>query len=378
MSVRVDVAPDVLQWAVDRAGWDAATVDRRAPLLAQWLSGQRRPTLKQIQRFASDTHTPLGLLFLPEPPVEQVPIPDLRTMGNVTVPQPSVDLLDTIHQCQLRQDWYRAHALEVGLAGPDFVGAATTDTPPRDVAARLRKLLDVAQAQRKAWDDTLRRLIDRAEQLGVLVMVNGVVGADTHRRLDPREFRGFALADPVAPLVFINGADTKPAQIFTLLHELAHVWLGASALSDADLAVHGHNDERWCNEVAAEALVPLASLQSEYHGPPSTDELERLARHFSVSTLVVLTRLREAELLSRVDYQNRYAAERSRVLSLLPARRPGGNYYHTQPLRLSRRFATAVITSTLEGSTTYRDAYQLLGVRKHATFENLANRLQVA
>ena len=102
MAVRVDVAPDLLQWAVERAGWDEETAERRAPRLNEWVLGTRKPTLKQLEKFASDTHTPFGLLFLPEPPMEDVPIPDMRTIGNAAVPQPSADLLDTIYLCQAR------------------------------------------------------------------------------------------------------------------------------------------------------------------------------------------------------------------------------------------------------------------------------------
>ena len=127
----------------------------------------------------------------------------------------------------------------------------------------------------------------QADALGVLVMVSGVVGSNSRRTLDPEEFRGFALADSIALLVFINGSDTKSAQMFTLAHELAHLWLGSSGVSDAEaLNVSGQDTERWCNRVAAEVLVPIHLLQADYSERIRlSDEINRLARRFKVSTL---------------------------------------------------------------------------------------------
>lgn len=385
MVVRVDVAPDLLHWAVERAGWDHETVERRAPKLDEWVAGTHQPTLKQLEKFASDTHTPFGLLFLAEPPVENVPIPDMRTMGNNVVPRPSPDLLDTIYLCQSRQDWYRNFLKENGGVEVEFVGSATTQTPPHIVADQVRELVGFGLENRatfSSWESALRGLIDRIEGIGVLVMVNGVVGANTHRKLNPEEFRGFALVDSLAPLVFVNGADTKAAQIFTIIHELAHVWLGGSALSDAAMAApDGRAEELWCNQVAAEVLIPISVLRKEYRGVSTKEELERLAKKYRVSTLVVLKRIFDANFLSWEDYRERYGEELERVISILAANRregSGGNYYYTQPIRLSRQFAQAVITSAFEGSTSFREAYRLLGTKKHATFENLATELGVA
>lgn len=384
MVVRVDVAPEVLRWAVRRSGWDEDTTVRRAPKLDLWLSQEERPTLKQLKKFANATHTPLGLLFLPEPPVEAIPIPDMRTLGNFGVQQPSADLLDTIYQCQQRQDWYREHALMNDFDEVSFVGAATLNSPVEKVASQIRNALDFgldARATFPNWEQALRQLIDRIEGVGVLVMVSGVVGSDPHRRLDPSEFRGFALADSLAPLIFVNGADTKAAQIFTLIHELAHIWLGGSALSDAAMtAKDGPKAELWCNQVAAEVLVPMHALIEEFQGVVNVEELERLARTYRVSTLVILKRLYDAKVLPWNEYTKAYEVEKRRVMSFFDTRRSdgGGNYYYTQPLRLSRSFSRAVIASALEGSTAYRDAYQLLGAKKHATFENLAEELGVA
>lgn len=385
MVVHVDVAPALLRWAVERAGWDETTAARRAPQLGGWLTGEKRPTLKQLEKFATATHAPFGSLFLPEPPDEPLPIPDMRTIGNAGVSRPSVDLLDTIYLCQRRQNWYRDYASDNGAEPLDFVGSATLDTPPARVAGDIAERLDfgVEERQKLSGNEKVRRgLIDRIENIGVLVMVNGVVGADTHRKLDPAEFRGFALSDPLAPLIFVNGADAKAAQLFTLVHELAHIWLGRSALSEAAMdSREGRTEEQWCNSVAAEVLLPLNDLRSDYGGQVTVEELERLAKRYKVSTLVVLKRIFDAGFLTWDEYTERYRGEYERVMSLVKDKNGdsgGGNYYKTQPLRLSRQFAKAVISSTLEGSTTYREAYQLLGTKKHATFEGLAEELRAA
>lgn len=321
MVVHVDVAPALLRWAVERAGWDETTAARRAPQLGGWLTGEKRPTLKQLETFAKNTHTPFGFLFLLEPPDEPLPIPDMRTIGNAGVLRPSVDLLDTIYLCQRRQDWYHDYASDNGAERLKFVGSATLDAPPTQVALDIAGRLDFGVEERQAFPDkgeARRGLIDRIENIGVLVMVNGVVGADTHRRLDPAEFRGFALFDPLAPLVFVNGADTKAAQLFTLVHELAHIWLGRSALSEAAMdSREGRTEEQWCNSVAAEVLLPLDDLRPDDGGQVTVEELERLAKRYKVSTLVVLKRIFDAGFLSWDEYTERYRGEYERVMSLV-------------------------------------------------------------
>lgn len=384
MSVRVDVAPALLRWAVDRAGWDDETIRRRAPQFDEWMAQTRRPTLKQLEAFARHTHTPFGLLFLEQPPAERLPIPDMRTIGTRGVAHPSADLLDTIYLCKQRQEWYREHLLRHGADGPGFVGSATPTTAPESIARRVRALLGFEVHERnrfRSWSDARRHLIERIEDLGVLVMISGIVGANSGRRLDVDEFRGFALADPLAPLIFVNGADSVAAQIFTLVHELAHLWIGASALTD-EPPPSGAQDplERWCDRVAAEVLVPLADLRATYEGSPETDELERLARRYRVSTRVVLRRIFEAEFLSWTDFRVRDEYEQKRIAALAGARpkRRGGDYYRAQPLRTSRRFTRALITDALEGTTSFRDAYHLLTIRKHTTFTRLADELGIA
>jgi Zn-dependent peptidase ImmA (M78 family) len=383
VTVHLDIAPALLHWAVERAGWDDELAVDRFPEYGEWVSGTRQPTLKQVEQFARATHAPFGQLFLDEPPAEPLPIPDLRTIRDAGVKRPSVDLLDTIYLCQARQDWYRDYVLENGGGPVPYVGTATIEDEPNDVARRIRDLLEIDLVDRAlatTWGAAFRLLIDHIEATGPLVMVSGIVGLNTHRPLTPDEFRGFALVDEFVPVLFVNGADSKAAQIFTLVHELAHMLLGDSALSDVAVGEENvHPTERWCNAVAAEVLLPAAVLRTEFRGDFSDSGLDQLARRFTVSTLVVLRRLFDTGLLGWDEYRTRYAEEEHRVRALLDEARESrsgdGNFYYALPLRLSRQFARAVIASTREGGTSYRDAYQLLGTRKHSTFEGLADHL---
>lgn len=381
MVLRVDVSRALLGWAKARSRLDESSLIRRFPRLDEWEQGQTRPTLKQLEDFARATHTPIGYLFLAEPPDEAVPIPDYRTIANAAVGRPSADLLDTIFHCQQRQEWYRSFARVNQEEPVAFVASLSRATPVSEAAAGMRATLQFdIQDRGTTFTEALRRLAEVAEGHGVLVMVNGIVGTNTHRKLNPREFRGFALVDPLAPLVFVNGADTKAAQIFTLAHELAHLWLGQSALSDADLMARPTiNAERWCNQVAAEFLLPLADLTQEFDDRADlTDELDRLARRFKVSTLVVLRRVHDAGHLGWDAYRAAYRDELERVLAILGERADsGGNFYNTQPVRVSKRFARALISSTLEGETLYTEAFEMLGFKKLSTFKELAERLGV-
>ena len=380
-SPRVNVKPETLRWACERSRLDPAFLAKRFPQLPAWESGEKQPTLKQLEAFCRTTHAAVGYFFGGSPPDEAVPIPDFRTIANTPVSKPSGDLLDAVYLCQNRQYWYEEYARMEGEPPLPFVGSAALTDPVERVAADIRHTLGFDLEERRrlgTWTEALRRFIVQADDAGILVMVSGVVGSNTRRKLDPAEFRGFALADPLAPVVFVNGADTKAAQMFTLAHELAHIWLGESALSDSEARqAPRHGVERWCSEVAAELLVPMTVLREE--GQPVAElrsELDRLARRFKVSTLVVLRRMHDAGWLPCSEYRTAYDSELKRLDGRSGA---GGrlDFYFTAGARTSRRFARAIIVEVLQGKSAYTEASYLLSIKRKESFRRLGCTLGV-
>lgn len=371
----------VLLWAAERAWLSDETLAKRFPKWPLWLSGEAEPTLRQLENFARLTHTPIGYFFLPEPPELKLPVPDFRTLRDETLMEPSSALLDTLFLCQQRQDWFHEYARIQGMKPFAFVGSVTVTDFPEDVARTMRQELALSIAERQTlstWTDALRQFITRTEEAGVMVMTSSVVGSNSHRKLNVSEFRGFALADELAPLVFLNGADSKAAQMFTLAHELAHIWLGESGISDPNAGqVPEKQIERWCNQVAAELLLPLEELQHAHDQDASVmDEIQRLARLFKVSTLVALRRLFDAGFIDEATLWQCFRAEVERIRSL-DRGGSGGDFYRTLGARTGKRFARAVLSSTLEGQTLFQDAFRMLGLRKTSTFYDAARELGV-
>jgi Zn-dependent peptidase ImmA (M78 family) len=334
--------------------------------------------MNQLEAFAKRTGSPLGFFFLPAPPEESIPIPDFRTMSSGSRHRTSPDLIETIFAMQRRQGWMRDFLLDQGMEPLEFIGSARFQDSPASIAEAIRAALDLKSGwagRRGTWSEALHDLKDMVEGLGVLVMVNGVVGNNTYRKLDPAEFRGFVLCDPFAPLIFVNGSDAKGAQMFTMAHELAHLWLGKDALFNLDKMQPADNDvEKLCDQVAAEFLVPASELCS-WWAEALLEEApyQFLARHFKVSPLVVARRALDLGLLTKPDFLAFYLAYLEEEHRHKP-KDGGGDFFATQGGRIGKRFADAVFRAVAEGRLLYRDAYQLTGLHG-ATFDTYSKRL---
>jgi Zn-dependent peptidase ImmA (M78 family) len=325
--------------------------------------------LKTLKKFAQRTHIPFGYLFLDAPPVETLPTVDFRSAGNSFI---SVDLRDTIMACQRRQTWYRDFIIENELDGWDQSNVATIDQEPIKAAKRIRDAIQwfpKPDRQKQTHGQFLATLTSAVEKLGILVMRNGIVESNTRRKLDHSEFRGFALYDPIAPIIFVNSTDHPAAQIFTLGHELVHIWLRQSALDDIDL-MSVQKTERFCNQVAAELLVPMDAFENVWMQNEATDSnVMRAATTFGVSHSVVLIRAFDAGFITQAELTT--GLDEATSFSEATLKTGGGNYYYMLRSRLGRPFLEAVIHSARSGSTLMRDAYGLLGIQKHSTFVGL-------
>lgn len=370
---RVAINPALLHWASERSGAHWGGLLRRFRGLSQWANGSRQPTLSQLTSYAAATHVAVGQLLLPEPPPEDLPLPDFRNQGNVSAGRPSGDLLDVIYECQIRQSWYSDYAVSEQLAAAEWVGAG-----PEGIAEAAQRLSDAMGGVGDIPNhprEALRALTDLAEVHGILVMASGVVGNNTHRKLSVEEFRGFVIADERAPLVFLNAADSLRAQVFTLVHEMAHLLRRESAVSSADPVAKSPDAERWCNHVAAEFLVPAARLATAVESARGPANLvETLRSQFPVSASVAMIRANEMGMISRRQLND--VLGRGGDAAIAGARRSGGNFYNTQGRRLGRRFPRAVVACVREGSLAFLDGMRLLGISSERTYERFAAHLE--
>lgn len=378
MPPTVHVNPKLLHWAIDRSGLDREALRPHFAKLDEWLSGDREPTFRQLQDFARRTLTPFGLLLLSEPPVEELGIPDFRTVGDKELARPSPNLLATIDEIRRRQAFVRDVRFDEGFDPLPFVASIDASGGVVSVAREIRERLGLLDDWAKAlttWEDALSRLRRACEDVGILVFSNSVVGNNNHRALDPEEFRGFVLVDKIAPSIFLNDADSKSARMFTLAHELVHVWIGQDAIVNlVDFMPARDEAEKFCNHVAAELLVPKHKMLERWEDAQQTgDPFASLGRWFKVSPLVAARRALDLKLIGKPEFFDFYRADRTAYFQrkAQEKQKGGGNFYATQTARLGRPFSDAVVRSVREGRLLYTEAQRLLGM-KGETFNKYA------
>ncbi len=336
------------------------------------------PTVNQLEKFSKATRVPFGYFFLDEPPKVTLPIPFFRTMREDRPVSISPELIDTVRTIEHRKDWLKEYLITKGTESLSFVGSQKLSDELQTIASNIRVTLNLDEfwaSKQPNWEKALIYLMEKAEKIGINVVRNGIVGNNTHRKLNYKEFRGFVMVDEIAPFVFINGADFKSAQMFTLAHELAHIWLGSSAIFDLRQMLPADNEtEKLCDKVAAEFLVPENYIRDLWERFKNADNpYQEIAITCKVSKLVIARRTFDLGIISKkefFEFYNEYIKTERKT-----KKKDGGDFYNTQPFRIGKRFAYAVITAAKEGSLLYRDAYRLTGLSSNS-FQEFEKRLQ--
>lgn len=368
----VAITGEVFRWARERAGLTdeklAKSVSAKLEKIRAWETGKEYPNFHQAQKLASALNIPLGYLFLSQPPQITNPVADFRTLPGNESDNLSPNLQDVLDDALRKRDWYKEWRQQEDIAPFEFVGKYSLRSKPENIVLDMRQVLDVPQGFAEkigTWDLHLRLLVQKVETAGILVLQSGIVGNNTRRKLSVQEFRGFALADPYAPLVFVNAQDATSARIFTLIHELVHIWTGTSGISNPDFIsdeIETQRAEIFCNQVAAEFLVPKEIFIKRWNiHQGALDNAQQLAIRFRVSSQVILRRAFDAGFLNLDEYQD--SVQAAIKASKPRAKGGGGDFYNTLFSRNSRRFTTELLSAVSSGRLSYLDGSRLLNTR---------------
>jgi len=379
MGSQLALAPSILRWAEDRAQRSDHSFTSDFANWAEWVDGRGGPTFRQAEKIAKQAHVPFGTLFLTEPPEFEIPLTDFRLGLVGDRHDPSSELRDVIQLSITRQTWFLDYAAREGLARPQLPPVDLNDIV--DAARRTTEALEFTVGDRRRTRAELRRRLRQSfESLGGLVVMTSMVGNDSHRPLDRDEFRGFALYESSAPMIFVNSHDdTLAGQFFTFFHELGHILRAENALDNADLRSHADGAEAWCNSFAAESLVPEHDLRTQFRSERDLSaESKRLQDRYQCSPLVILLRMRELRLIDRDDFDEIYSAldqEMREVARRQQDESHGGDFYSNLPYRAGERLSHAVITDLRSGSTSFTDAFRLLGVSNAQQIDKYEQKL---
>ena len=386
----VRISPAVLKWAQERAGLSQEQLakkvglgSRRIEELHAWEKGLEQPTFRQAQALARALHIPIGYLFLSSPPSTTLPVADFRSIPENERGKFSPDLQDVLNDALRKRDWFREWRIREEYAPLPFIGRFDIRANPELIVEDIRRSLSLPKPtgrESKNQDEHMRFLVHHAEEAGILVLQSGIVQNNSKRTLSVQEFRGFALTDNYAPLIFINARDYRSARIFTLAHELGHIWTNTSGISNPEFTLTNHvqtlSIERLCNKIAAELLVPADILAAKWGASINLlDEAQNLAKQFKVSVFVILIRLYELDLIPKSEFEAALVQANADVKETQVVERGGGDFYSNLLRRNSRLFVHEITSAITEGQILHKEAAQLLNIHPW-TLENALQRWQ--
>lgn len=377
MANKAHITPKILKWARESARMPqetaAAKVSVSIEKLEAWESGELQPTIRQARTLAKTYKRPFALFFLPEIPRDFQPLQDFRKSNSVELSTSSIFIIREIQQ---KQAWISDVYEENDEDKLSFVGKFSLSDNPEVIAKDILKTLEITPTIYES-DNPIKQWIDAAESNGIFISRTSFI--HSRLKLDSKEIQGFAIADTYAPFIFINSQDWKAPQLFTLVHELAHIWIAETGISneiEPELIDKGksHPVEMFCNQIAAHALMPKEYLNTINQTTfQNSKEVYQTAKKFDVSTFALLVRALDLNLISVSKYNSlkkeaeldfaEYLKKEAEKKARQKDKKGGPNYYLLQLNRNSRLFTQAVLDSYKGGQIEPTVASSLLNVQ---------------
>jgi len=353
---RLQINPQTISNAIARAGFNEEEFLAKHTDVQAWMDGEKEPTVKQLENFANQVYLPFGYLFLDKFPAEETPIPFFRTVSGEH--HFNLNIYDAIMTMQQRQDWIVDYMEENELDGPSFIGKYKNCNDVVAIVQEIRTILDIDVTwafELPTPEKALAELAKKIENVGCYINFQSFVGNQSKRKIPVEDCRGFVLVDQKAPFIFVNNNDSKNAQIFTLIHEFAHILIDFSAGFGLKYDEVDNGKEDICDQVAASLLVDADALTKLW-----CPEINKLSRKFKVSGIVIARRAMDLGLLSKEEFFAYY----SKVKDLRPKQkndRNGGNFYATALHKIGYSFLVHIRNAIQSNQLLYRDAYALTG-----------------
>ena len=385
-SVPVNVNPAILNWVMQKVQVENVN-SSVIEMITKWISGEKAPTFNQIEEVSRKIGIPFGYFFLEKPPIEKCEIVDFRTVDSINIQNPSRNLIDTVDSMSSVQEWMVEYNKDNGASEYTFVGSLKISDGVIHAADVIRKELNLNLdwfKNLKTAKEAFNILRNSIAGIGVIIMMNGIVGNNTHRTLSVSEFRAFTLVDPYAPLIFINSRDTDNGKLFSLLHELVHIWIGKD---DFYNDTHGvsqkvSKEEQFCNAVAAEILVPSSVFFDEWSKQTGNSEaiLHALEKKFICSRFTLLIKSFNTGKIRKKEFDRLLNLFKEQFETAQNQKQDkasgGGDFYRTLATKWDKKVIQAMYASAQSGRTQYRDVYRLTnttGMTFHELIRKVGN-----
>ena len=380
-TVNVNIQPAIISWALSQTSEEKLGT-KLVDNIKHWLDGTKSPTFNQIEDFSKKSHIPLGYFFLQTPPIEQISLLEYRTLDSIQLTNPSRNLIDTIHDMEAVQEWMVNYRKEWNYDTISIVGSLKGITDISVIADTIRKDLGLNIEWYKDCgnpSEAFNKVRGLLEECGIVVMMNGIVGKNTHRALDVNEFRAFAMVNEWAPLIFINGADSAGGRLFSLFHELVHLWIGENDLyNDTKYSANGIKPiEVTCNAVAGALMVPKTVFLEKWNNNANDDiheKIKELARMFRCSSSVIARRALDNKKIDQNVYNMVIEDAIEAYIQTKQEKSSGGDYYRVARSKLDGVFVRALCESVNSGRTSFTEAYRLTNTTSK-TFSEVASGL---